>query len=150
MEHRDRQELERGGGLMKMSVKRLKYQREWRKKNPGYTLKYYYLLKERDPKRWRAYQRKWDETTKKRILRYKVEVYKKYGNKCECCKEEIKIFLTFHHVNGKGKRWKTPRNKWMWLRNRPRKKYLKLMCFNCNCAIELLGYCPHRPNYKEK
>ncbi len=74
-----------------------------------------------------------------------------YGSKCECCSEGRPEMLTFDHVNGGG--YHGPSKTWV-LRSRiihlgfP--KEYRVLCYNCNSAIGLFGYCPHVDDSKYK
>lgn len=70
-----------------------------------------------------------------------------YGNKCVCCGEAEKIFLTIDHINNDGAEHK--RNvgkhiyKWLKDNNYPKDNY-RLLCYNCNSGrARNKGVCPH-------
>lgn len=79
-------------------------------------------------------------------------VFNHYGNKCCCCGEMIKQFLTLDHINDDGadhrrrlKSFKSGNNfiKWVIRNNFPAD--LQLLCWNCNCGRALNGgVCPHQ------
>lgn len=98
----------------------------------------------------------------KRVL--KIRTFKAYGGcKCACkgCKVTKYQFLTLDHIGnareelGHGKHTgkknnSTPSRYRGWkLHNKlmkegfPHKKKLRVLCYNCNCAIGAYGYCPH-------
>lgn len=77
----------------------------------------------------------------------KVEMIEAFGSKCCCCDENNPAFLTLEHkerVHHKQQKRKchqlmrdAKRDGW------DRTKY-EMLCFNCNCAKEHQGECPHR------
>jgi hypothetical protein len=99
------------------------------------------------------YQRTRDvrlDTIRRSRQSLRKEIIAGYGGLCECCGESNWEFLTIDHVNGDGS---THRKELMeqgtrlytWLkRNDYPKDGFRLLCFNCNCSIGFLGYCPHR------
>lgn len=87
-------------------------------------------------------------------LEHKIETFKAYGGcRCACngCDVVEPRFLTIDHI-GNSKKYlghttKKTRGRALYktLRERgyPYKKQLRVLCFNCNCAIGSYGYCPH-------
>ena len=72
-----------------------------------------------------------------------------YGGKCFCCGENIIEFLTVDRINNGAENHKTNDNKsggklyrWLIKNNFPLEIY-QILCYNCNCAKKLFGYCPH-------
>ncbi len=70
-----------------------------------------------------------------------------YGGECECCGDSDPGLLTFDHINGDGRRLSGARLVRAVLGEfevlgYPNGKY-RLLCWNCNCAMGLFGYCPH-------
>ena len=76
-----------------------------------------------------------------------------YGGKCACpcgctvCEPE---FLNLDHVNGGGRKQRreskvqnsgTPFYSWLRKHGFPKDKF-RLLCWNCNCARGIYGYCP--------
>jgi len=59
------------------------------------------------------------EARKKAYQKRKNKVYEHYGNKCGCCGETHREFLTIDHIND------------------------RLLCNNCRYARLIYGYCPH-------
>jgi hypothetical protein len=86
---------------------------------------------------------------RKRNARLRREILAAYGGQCACCGEMEAGFLTVDHVNGNGSRERrTPGLKGsLYGRIKragfPRDKY-RLLCYNCNCSLGTLGYCPHK------
>jgi len=83
-------------------------------------------------------------------IRYsnKDTVFLHYGNKCNCCGETSKEFLTVDHVNNDGTKFR--RNyglegssfyAWIVKNNYPTD--LQLLCMNCNWGKRWIGTCPH-------
>jgi len=101
-----------------------------------------------------AYQKEYRKNNKdylrqqKLIRLYEIKelVLKEFGNKCNCCGETIREFLTIDHINGrKGEKSRSTGKKlWakVWIEGCPRDKYA-LLYFNCNCAKGIYGSCPH-------
>jgi hypothetical protein len=79
-----------------------------------------------------------------------------YGNKCACCGEHTEEFLTIDHVGGWGSEHRDEigsgaSNIYQWLRKAgyPKDGTIQLLCWNCNCALGVRGYCPHQTNRKQ-
>lgn len=77
-------------------------------------------------------------------------VYNEYGNKCACCGETIKPFLTIDHINNDGHihRKKTKNAMMFYLdiikQGFPKTEY-RILCWNCNCGRRFNnGVCPHK------
>ena len=76
-----------------------------------------------------------------------------YGKVCACCEESEPAFLTIDHINNDGWRDRKPDGKnptssemiYRRLVFGPRRKDIQILCYNCNCARQRVGYCPHRP-----
>lgn len=92
-------------------------------------------------------------TNKKEIIREqqrgydlanKIKIVREYGEKCMCCGENNYEFLTISYLNKENNR-KINSNLFSWLikNNFPKDNY-HLLCYNCNCAKENFGYCPHQ------
>lgn len=102
--------------------------RQWGAKNKDKVLK--------KNARWRRAQRK--------------EVIDGYGGKCECCGESRWEFLAIDHIHGGGKKDRSRFKgnigtfyKWLKDQGFPKDKY-RLLCHNCNTALGIYGYCPHK------
>lgn len=77
----------------------------------------------------------------------KLQVIKKYGNKCNCCKETNPYFLVIDHSDGKGSEHRKEIDyesiiRWLHRNNYPKAGF-RLLCINCNHALGIYGYCPH-------
>lgn len=80
--------------------------------------------------------------------------------KCACCNEQAIEFLTIDHINGGGERHrlklatgrKTSHGRpnfgggamYFWLIQNGFPDGFRVLCFNCNSALGLFGYCPHQ------
>lgn len=78
----------------------------------------------------------------------KAEVIAGYGGKCVCCGETTYEFLTFDHVNNDGaahrKEIGNGTEKIMrWIIANDYPDSIAVRCWNCNCAREYFGVCPH-------
>ena len=77
----------------------------------------------------------------------KQELFDAYGNKCACCGDTHKEFLTIDHIHGGGKKHREAVgfNLVPVIRKEgyPKDKY-RLLCYNCNFSIGFHGYCPHQ------
>lgn len=87
---------------------------------------------------------------KDRREKLKQEMLEAYGNKCACCGETEKAFMTMEHKARDGKAHRkavggSPTSVYrdLKLRGWPQDNY-ELLCFNCNRASWELGICPHR------
>jgi hypothetical protein len=108
------------------------------------------------PEKLKVYQRKWYAKNAKKVQRrqkawheaLRDRVFAAYGYRCKCCGETGKWFLTIDHVNGRKdathKRHITGWTLYRWLERHgyPQDEF-RCLCFNCNCARGILGYCPH-------
>ncbi len=66
-----------------------------------------------------------------------------YGNECACCGEAGEQFLTIDHINGDGAahRRETGGNTYYWLRQNGYPEGFRVLCWNCNSALGLRGFC---------
>lgn len=80
----------------------------------------------------------------------KLRVLKEYGDaKCACCGEKAIEFLNIDHIGNSRKELRhTKRSgalyRWLETHDYPDKDKLRVLCYNCNCAIGTYGYCPHQ------
>lgn len=73
-----------------------------------------------------------------------------YGGKCACCGEVEPMFLSFDHIEGRGKQDRIRRGcresgpNWYrhLIKNRP--DHIQILCHNCNLAKGFYGHCPHQ------
>lgn len=83
-------------------------------------------------------------------------IYSAYGNKCNCCGETNKLFLTIDHVNNDGYKIRPKNNKgrrqsefsghyYIQIIKANFPSDLQLLCWNCNCGKHRNGgICPHK------
>lgn len=86
-------------------------------------------------------------TVTRRRNDYRNQILEKLGGKCSCCSETTTVFLTIDHINGGGnaERMKVGKSryyKYIVMQGIPPDKY-RILCYNCNAAYMILGYCPH-------
>ncbi len=80
------------------------------------------------------------------------EVLAHYGDKCACCGEPNKAFLTLDHVNNDGaqhRRKLKTKGGYRFYRLMKAQWYppiLQVLCYNCNNAKRIYGVCPHQQN----
>jgi len=83
------------------------------------------------------YNKRYPEKQKEYYSRIRLEVLKKYGDKCEICGENLLEFLCIDHRNNDGS---YERNRssfgtaqfYARLRKNPIRKDLRVLCYNCN------------------
>lgn len=136
------------------------YDIEWRKKNPDkikqYNTKQYNINKEREKETRKIYYATHIEEikTKKRAKRELLKdiIFKYYGDKCVCCGEKNRKFLTIDHVNNDGyihrKNGGDYGSTGKMLSNIIKNgfpKSFQLLCYNCNMGrSHNNGICPHK------
>ena len=65
---------------------------------------------------------------------------------CTCCGEQTIQFLVIDHVNGGGgQHRKKIHNTYTWIKKNNFPTGFQTLCYNCNVARGLYGYCPHQP-----
>ena len=89
------------------------------------------------------------EIQRRQYNKLRTEVFIALGNRCACCNESRKEFLTLDHINGGGTRErKSTGGVWGMLRrikaNGFPSNLYRILCWNCNEAYAHFGYCPHR------
>lgn len=92
-------------------------------------------------------------------LRMKKAAFDAYGGqRCSCCKETELSMLTIDHIGGWGAahrrqlRLESGQSNisgggmhiYRWLRQNNYPEGFRVLCWNCNLAIHLCGYCPHQ------
>lgn len=97
---------------------------------------------------------KFRERHKLYAQKLKREVLTHYGGdppKCACCGEKHLVFLTIDHIQGNGSEHrkkvcggKGGINFYCWLRKNNYPDGFQVLCWNCNAAKSILGYCPHQ------
>lgn len=91
-------------------------------------------------------------SSKKRNKEIRKEILDSYGNRCVCCGETTKEFLSIDHINGGGCKHKKELKKegngyYRWIKEQGfPKDFLRLLCYNCNMSLGFNGYCPHNKN----
>ena len=82
----------------------------------------------------------------------KLETFEHYGGVyCLCCREARLEFLTLDHIAGDGAKHKralglSSGGGYSFYRKLKKAGFppgLRVLCWNCNCALGQYGYCPH-------
>jgi hypothetical protein len=83
---------------------------------------------------------------KKYRLKLRKECLNAYGGKCACCGETTDEFLEVDHVAGGGNKHRksTGTSIYQIAKNEAYPEKYRLLCANCNHALGMKGYCPHR------
>jgi len=98
------------------------------------------------------YYKNREKYLKKRKEKYqemRIEVIKHYSKErfeCNCCGEKHIEFLTIDHINNNGAEHRKEIKKSniiQWLYKNEFPPGFQVLCFNCNCAKGIYGYCPH-------
>ncbi len=109
--------------------------------------------------RWRDKNR--DHLVEAGRLRYKdkrTACIAMLGGKCACCGDIESVFLCIDHRNGDGNVHRRTVGQsqivgWLFKQVKVvgikaiRNNY-RVLCWNCNSAFHILGYCPHHPRRK--
>ncbi len=75
----------------------------------------------------------------------RLEGLAQYGGKCACCGETAEEFLTIDHINGRVPGEPRLRGPAEWERLKKAgwpSDNIQILCYNCNCAKGIYGYCP--------
>lgn len=93
------------------------------------------------------------EKFKRSAFRRKYRVLSHYSNGtlvCACCGESYIEFLTLDHIEGNGaqhrKELGIPGGGHVFYGYIEKENYppgYRVLCYNCNCALGFMGYCPH-------
>jgi len=95
-----------------------------------------------------------NQATRKNRWARKMVILRHYGGEhpeCACCGEGGVVFLALDHIDGGGNthrkeiKSKGGHTFYLWIVNNNFPKGFRVLCHNCNMAIGILGYCPHRP-----
>lgn len=133
--------------------KRKEYSRVWRGKTKDKQKGWHKDWMAKNGEGFREYQKEWYKSKAEYLrelrLKNKELVYSHYGNKCNCCKETEKKFLTIDHVNNDGYKDKKDRGgssdslyRKIIKENFP--DIYQILCYNCNCGkARNNGICPH-------
>lgn len=104
-----------------------------------------------------GYKVKRNRGVKKVLDKLRLEILEALNqSKCACCGEDELVFLCIDHVNGGGTRHrkvvKPGQRLYYWLRAQIKERGIRavrwdfrVLCYNCNAAHWILGYCPHKP-----
>lgn len=117
---------------------RAEYQREWRRRNPTYIRDY------------NARNREALIFERHRLRIMTLEAYGGTPPKCACCSEHALEFLTLDHVAGGGNADRKANGhkggtaQYRALRKNGFPPGFRVLCWNCNSAIGIHGYCPHQ------
>jgi hypothetical protein len=86
--------------------------------------------------------RQMDKNERRRLFE---EVLFHYGDKCECCGETRREFLTLDHINGDGAihRRQTKGGTMRDIKQRNFPPGFRVLCMNCNWTRGVQKYCPH-------
>lgn len=130
--------------IRKSNLKRRKKIKEWEKLHQDKireTKKKWYLNnKDRKAKIGKLYRQK-----------LRDEILAHYGNRCSCCDEAHKEFLSIDHINGGGRKHKQNIKghlyNWLIANNFP--VGFRILCHNCNQSFGAYGYCPHKKENNE-
>ena len=113
-----------------------KYRAENPEKVKRWALNRYYRIREHEL-----------QQAKLRNEKLKTEVFNHYGNRCACCEETIKKFLTIDHINNDGaihRKNINGRNVYRWLKKNGYPAGFQILCYNCNLGkARNNGVCPH-------
>ena len=82
---------------------------------------------------------------------YVVAHYSQHTNQCACCGESNYRFLCLDHIHGGGNIHRKEMGDahpadWIFNNNFP--PIFRVLCFNCNMADGIYGYCPHANKHK--
>jgi len=124
--------------------------REWQRLYRTENAEQRRLLRERRKHLWKSsakeYQR---EYARQYAAKFRNEVLRVYGGKCECCGESTPEFLEIDHKasDGSGHRKLCHAGghtfyRWLVKNGCPRGEF-RLLCSNCNNCRGRYGYCPH-------
>ena len=108
------------------------------------------------PEAYARYKKINNIRNKKRNSLYRFKILKAYGDKCACCGENIKEFLTIDHINNDGNvhrallGTKSSLNMYTWIIKNNFPKTLQILCYNCNNAKSRYGRCPHEKSKDKK
>ena|SRR3990167_7974250 len=89
-------------------------------------------------------------TQRARRQRLRMAALNRYSHndpKCVCCLEKRLEFLAIDHIAGGGNEHRREvgegANFFVWLRDNNYPEGFRVLCYNCNNARGLYGYCPH-------
>jgi hypothetical protein len=77
----------------------------------------------------------------------RIQLLTLYGSKCECCSASDFVFLCIDHIDGNGAQERAVLKGYgvyrKLLKAGVRLPGYRILCFNCNFAMGLYGFCPH-------
>jgi hypothetical protein len=102
----------------------------------------------------RDHKQKRLEIQRRHRQKIRLEAFSAYSNgiiQCACCGEKRQEFLSIDHIrnNGAEERRKIKAAKrgghtfYSWLKKQGYPEGYQVLCFNCNIAKSVWGYCPH-------
>lgn len=136
-------------------------QKEWRQKNWDSARRSQYEWRERNPEAWKANQQRWRDQYLNDYMRDKRQrnrdlVFGHYGEKCACCDENERLFLTIDHIDNdgadhrrslKGQIGNGGSSFFDWLVRSGFPEGFQTLCRNCNWGKHANGgVCPHQTN----
>ena len=133
------------------------YMRAYREKNKEQLKVWQKQYRAKNKERINAYKREWyacNETSRDkhnarqraRAAQLKLEVLTHYSQgqiKCNCCGEQCFEFLTIDHMHGREIKTDTGNRVYLRLKKEGFPKGYQILCFNCNIAKGIYGFCPH-------
>lgn len=88
------------------------------------------------------------DSTRQRVVQTRIELFRVYGNSCQCCGEANERFLTLEHVDGGVTHERERRGPVAIMRDAIRANdpaRFKILCFNCHMGMHSNGgICPHK------
>jgi hypothetical protein len=115
---------------------------------------------EADPETHKTRMKAWQKANGAKIAarhrRRREELIEAYGGRCTCCGQTGYEFLTIDHVNNDGAEHRKKVGEgasaiinYLRARGYPKEGF-RLLCWNCNCARGIYGYCPHEKESDEQ
>lgn len=99
-------------------------------------------------------RQKYRATIEKYRRNLKQDALNAYGGKCACCGESNYEFMAIDHINGGGNKHRKDNKTgsglqfYRWLKKNKYPKGFRVLCHNCNVALGIFGYCPHKSESK--
>ena len=134
----------------------------WHERHKEYTREYNKRYREGHKGAIATWQRKYQPIYRKKNPEKIIELRRRtrdnlrtdvltaYGNKCACCGEETRQFLSIDHMDGNGRKHRRENGLmsgqafYAWLRRNKYPPRFQVLCHNCNCAKGYYGECPHK------
>jgi len=123
-----------------------KYRKTHKKQLKLYRLKHKKRIEKIRQKWYKIHRKERLLYNKKYTLKIRDIVLNHYGNKCICCGEGRREFLTIDHINNDGniQRKKIGNSRfYTWIIQHNFPKDLQILCCNCNFTKAFYGCCPH-------